>query len=1244
MRRDRQAATYTLPAGTLAGDYTITAAYSDVVGGGYASSSGDATLSVLRPVDFTVVKTFADTSVEAGSTGHKFSIAVTNIGGVSANTVVITDTVDDRLPVAGVSADVAADCTASLGQLVSCTVASLAPGGSAYLTVTYGVVADPTPRGTVTNTANASADELPTPVVSAPASVSVGKATATCTVTPYDAPFDGTEHTASGGECTGVGGVVLTGGTYVLTGTAHTNAGSYPSDSWSWSNAEYEASGTVADNIKKINPDCSSIKGYSVTFNGTEHIAGGTCDDINGAPLAGLDLSGTARTNAGDWLADPWTFTSSDSNYNSTSGTVHDTIAKINPDCSLIKGYSVTFNGLPHTATGTCNDLKGEPLPGLDLSGTTHTNAGTYAGDAWSFTSSDSNYADQNGTVADAIGQAAATCTVTPYSVTFTDLPHTAGGSCVGLDGLTVIPGLDLSLTTHTNAGTYAGDTWSFHDASGNYADQNGTVADAIGQAAAVCSVTPYSVTFTGLAHTAGGSCVGLDGLTVIPGLDLSLTTHTNAGDYPLDHWTFHDVAGNYADLNGTVADAIGQAAAVCSVTGYSDTFNGLAHTASGSCVGLDGLTVIPGLDLSGTTHTNAGTYGTDPWTFHDVAGNYADQNGTVADTIGQAAAVCSVTGYSVMYDGLPHTAIGSCKDLAGNDLAGLDLSGTTHTDVGIYDGDPWTFTSTDPNYSSASGTVDDTIAADQPGLGLIKLSPTHDFVKAGDTIEYTYDLTNTGNVPLSGPFSVEDSLIVGGVRMTVTCPQPGTLAPDHSIQCTAEYSVTAADDAQGFVENTALAYAFRNDVKVQSNPDAVTVAAYHDPSLRLVKSASQATFSFVGEAIHYTYTVSNIGNVTLYGNVTHDGPFVVTDPDVDGGTVICPPDLSLAPGADLSTVCTATHTVTATDVTTGWVTNQATTEGHFYDVTVISSDSAWVPLAQLQVVKAFAEPTVEPGSTAHTFSIWVTNSGTSYLNGIVVTDTVDDRLPVTGKSVTVSEGVLYDCTASHDQLVSCTIDSLAPDDVATITVTYDVLTNPSPRGTVSNTASAVAAEVPAAVTAYGSVQIPLAAAVCKVTPYSVIYDGLPHIATGTCTGIGGVDLSADLDLSGTTNTDAGDYPDDAWSFLDPSGVYAEQVGTVHDVISQADPTCAVTPYDVTYDGASHTATGACTDVKGEARSRARPATSTPTPPPAATPTRWTFTDSDRQLHRRDRHGHRRDRPGHRDLRGDPLQRHLRRQ
>src|SRR5258708_12813286 len=74
------------------------------------------------------------------------------------------------------------------------------------------------------------------------------------------------------------------------------------------------------------------------------------------------------------------------------------------------------------------------------------------------------------------------------------------------------------------------------------------------------------------------------------------------------------------------VVDTINKANGSCSVTGYTVTYNGSSHTATGACTGVGGVSdVLTGLDLTGTTHTAANTYN-DSWTFTDVTGNYNNQ------------------------------------------------------------------------------------------------------------------------------------------------------------------------------------------------------------------------------------------------------------------------------------------------------------------------------------------------------------------------------------------------------------------------------------------------------------------------------------------------------------------------------------------------------------------------------------------------------------------------------------------
>ena len=67
-------------------------------------------------------------------------------------------------------------------------------------------------------------------------------------------------------------------------------------------------------------------------------------------------------------------------------------------------------------------------------------------------------------------------------------------------------------------------------------------------------------------------------------------------------------------------------------VFGYNVNYSGAAYTATGTAVGILGES-LSGLNLSGTTHTNIGSY-TDTWTFTDGTGNYLNASGTVSDRI----------------------------------------------------------------------------------------------------------------------------------------------------------------------------------------------------------------------------------------------------------------------------------------------------------------------------------------------------------------------------------------------------------------------------------------------------------------------------------------------------------------------------------------------------------------------------------------------------------------------------------
>src|SRR5258706_318915 len=178
------------------------------------------------------------------------------------------------------------------------------------------------------------------------------------------------------------------------------------------SNGNYNsASGDATITISKADATIA-VNGFSGKYDGNAHAASGSATGVKGEDLSSLFDLGSAFTNVPGGTAH-WTFnaTSSNGNYNSASGDATITISKANA-VIVVTPYSVTYNGNPHTTSGTATGVKSEPLSGLDLSHTTHTNAGTFNADFWTFTDATGNYNNvANTTITDEIDQAPVTVT-----------------------------------------------------------------------------------------------------------------------------------------------------------------------------------------------------------------------------------------------------------------------------------------------------------------------------------------------------------------------------------------------------------------------------------------------------------------------------------------------------------------------------------------------------------------------------------------------------------------------------------------------------------------------------------------------------------------------------------------------------------------------------------------------------------------------------------------------------------------
>lgn len=98
-------------------------------------------------------------------------------------------------------------------------------------------------------------------------------------------------------------------------------------------------------------------------------------------------------------------------------------------------------------------------------------------------------------------------------------------------------------------------------------------------------------------------------------------------------------------------------------------------------------------------------------------------------------------------------------------------------------------------------------VAEQVPSLDLVKSADAEKATAAGQVVNYTFALTNTGNVTLHELEVTEGSFSGTGEMSAIDCPvEP--LAPGESTDCTASYTVTTADLETKRLTNTASASA----------------------------------------------------------------------------------------------------------------------------------------------------------------------------------------------------------------------------------------------------------------------------------------------------------------------------------------------------------------------------------------------------------------------------------------------------
>ena len=325
----------------------------------------------------------------------------------------------------------------------------------------------------------------------------------------------------------------------------------------------------------------------------------------------------------------------------------------------------------------------------------------------------------------------------------------------------------------------------------------------------------------------------------------------------------------------------------------------------------------------------------------------------------------------------------------------------------------------------------------------------TNGRVDSGDTIAYTFRVTNTGAQTLT-------NVAVSDAKAGATSCPTTTLGPGASTTCTttAPYVISQADVDAGSVQNTAAASG-RNPAgtAVTSNLSSTSTATSTAATLSLTKTAGISTDVNAngrvdaGDRIAYSFAVTNTGAQTLTS-------IAITDPKV--GTTTCPAT-TLAPGA--STTCTATYTITQADVNSGAVSNTATaTSRNPAGGTVTSTSSSTATptssVATLSLAKTAQAPVdvntsgrVDAGDTI-AYSFAVTNTGSLTLTGIAITDPKVGA--TTCPATTLAPGASTTCTTTAAYVIT-----QADVDAASVANTASARgTNPSGAAVTSNSSS----------------------------------------------------------------------------------------------------------------------------------------------------------------------------------------------
>ncbi len=391
--------------------------------------------------------------------------------------------------------------------------------------------------------------------------------------------------------------------------------------------------------------------------------------------------------------------------------------------------------------------------------------------------------------------------------------------------------------------------------------------------------------------------------------------------------------------------------------------------------------------------------------------------------------------------------------------------SGDTNNDTQLQATETWIYTCSHTVLQAvvdAGGSLSNTVTVDStesgpdtdthnipivqtPGINVVKNSTTASITAVGQSVPYTFTVTNTGNVTLTGVTVTDAMCDAAPAFQSGDTNNDGKLQTNETWLFTCNHTVT-----QGEINNGGN---LSNTVTVdsdQSGPDTDThlIPVVQGPALNVAKSSTTTSITAVGQVVPYTFTVTNTGNVTLTG-ITVTDPMCGTPPAYQSGDTNNDSQLQTTE----TWIYACNHTVTQAEFDQGGDLSNTVTANSAQ--TGPDTDTLDIPVSQapgVNIAKTPATQSVVSGGTA-SFTLTVTNTGNITLTGVSITDAQCTTGPTRTGGDTNNDNLLQ---TTETWTYSCSVANVTEDFTNTANVTT------AEEVTDSDTASVTVISAPA--------------------------------------------------------------------------------------------------------------------------------------------------------------------------------------